>query len=40
MDLMEIWKSELPPSEFFPISGNDAKFGMDVFNENLLNAAR
>ena len=45
MDWAEIWKSKIPMSDFFPISGDlgwvmDAKFGINVSNRMLLNAAK
>ena len=43
-DWPEIWKSEIPPSEFCPISGlgqdMDTKFDMNFSNRMLLNAAK
>ena len=43
-DWSEIRESEIPPSEFCPISLDgqvrDTKIGTDVFNEILLNAAK
>ena len=41
--LTEIRKSEIPPSEFCPISGDqvrDTKYGTNVSNKILLNAAK
>ena len=42
-DWSEVWKSEIPLSEFFPISGDwgkTTKFGTNVSNKMLLNAAK
>ena len=39
-DWPEIRKSEIPPSEFCPISGDWDKFGTNVSNRMLLNAAK
>ena len=43
--VLELWNLEIPLSEFCLISGDwggirDTKFGKDVFNEMLLNAAK